>query len=76
MTLRVKPEDEKIARDLLKELHLAGDIQTDTNISRGIELEDESGGIRLRNTFDSRLQKAREEILKRLNELLFEKIDV
>lgn len=68
--LRVHPKDEKMARGLLEKLRLSAEMVVDPAISRGLELEDPSEHLRIRNTFESRLQRAHDEVVQRLNQLL------
>ncbi|MCH7761477.1 hypothetical protein IIA15_08800, partial [candidate division TA06 bacterium] len=49
--LRVKPGDEKMAKTLAEELRLSAEIRTDPALLRGLELENQEGDIRIRNTF-------------------------
>ena len=74
--VRVAPEDEKIARSLVEDLSLKAELQTGPSLERGVELEEGGGHLRMRNTFDSRLQKAQEEVIQNLNKVLFQGIDV
>jgi len=74
--VRVSPEDEKAARILLGELSLKAELRAEPSISRGLELEDGEGRLRIRNTFDSRLRQAHEEIVQSLNKILFQGINV
>ena len=74
--LRMKPGDEKTAKTLAGELRLSAEIRTDPALLRGLELENQEGDIRIRNTFDSRLRQAHEEMIQHLNKVLFKGIDV
>ena len=76
LVVRVSPQDEQSVRPMLHELSLKGVLQADPSLSGGVELEDEKGHFRMRNTFDSRLQKAREEVIQQLNQVLFQGIHV
>lgn len=67
--LCVRPEDEKLAKSLAKELQVEVEPRADPSVSRGVELEDMGGRFRIRNTFDSRLKQAYEEVIKRLSDL-------
>lgn len=60
----------------MKELHLTAELLMDPSVRGGLELEDESGSIRMRNTFDSRLREAHEETIQHLNKVLFQETDV
>jgi len=74
IVIRVHPEDEKITKSLLHDLKLSGEVKTDSSVQRGLEMENSEGNLRVRNTFDSRLREAREEIIQRLNEVLFKEM--
>ena len=74
--VRTAPEDEKTVRSLVEDLTVKAEIQTDASLARGVEIEEEKGRLRMRNTFDSRLQKAHEEVMQHLNKVLFQGIDV
>ena len=69
--LRVRPEDEKTTHGLLDELSLKAQIEASPSLKRGVELEDGEGRFRMRNTFDSRLERAHEEVMQCLNKTLF-----
>ena len=75
--VRVAPQDEKVARPFVEDLSLKAELRPDPSLERGVELEEGEGGhLRMRNTFDSRLQKAQEEVIQNLNTVLFQGIDV
>ncbi|MFH1858590.1 MAG: V-type ATP synthase subunit E family protein [Candidatus Omnitrophota bacterium] len=74
--LRVKPEDEKIAQILCKDMAPSAEIAIDAWMSRGAELEDEKECCRLRNTFASRAEQVHSELVQRLNKTLFEGLHV
>ena len=74
--VRTAPEDEKTVRSLVEDLAVKAEIQTDASLARGVEIEEEKGHLRMRNTFDSRLQKAHGEVMQHLNKVLFQGIDV
>ena len=74
--VRSAPEDEKVVRSLAEDLTLKAEIRLDPSLERGVELEEEEGHLRMRNTFDSRLKKAHEEVIQHLNKILFQGIDV
>ena len=74
--VRFAPQDEKAARSLVEDLSLKVELRLEASLERGVELEEGEGRFRMRNTFDSRLQKAREEVIRNLNKVLFQGIDV
>ncbi|MBI4437034.1 MAG: hypothetical protein HY590_06470 [Candidatus Omnitrophica bacterium] len=69
--LRVRPEDEKVAHTLLGEISLKAQIEPASTLKRGLELEDGEGRFRIRNTFDSRLERAHAVVMQCLNKTLF-----
>lgn len=74
--VRVSPDDEKSVRPLLHDLSFKAELRTDATLAGGVEIEDEENHLRMRNTFESRLKRAHEEVIQHLNQLLFQGIDV
>jgi len=71
LILRVRPEDEKTTHSLLGEISLKAQIEPSSSLARGVELEDGEGRFRMRNTFDSRLERAHAVVMQHLNKTLF-----
>lgn len=61
-TVRVNPEDERIAKGYFQD----SDIIPDSNIIGGLDVIDEDGVIHIVNTFEKRLERAWPEILPEL----------
>ncbi len=71
LVVRVKPGDERLAASAVKGSSLKAEVATDPSMDGGLELSDQEGRVRLRNTFETRVARNRESLIQKLNELLF-----
>ncbi len=55
---RVNPEDVTLAKKLLAELQVAGEVKPVPEITGGVIVEEAKGNVTIINTFQSRLRKA------------------
>ncbi len=69
--VRVRKEDEKIAKRALEELGLNAEVVPDLDGLGGVVVENEDSTIAVDNTYETRLEQAMKVIIARLNELVF-----
>lgn len=71
VSVRVCPEDEKIAREILDEEGVIYNLEANLEAIGGVELSTIDGAITVTNTFDSRLKRAREALRSEVISILF-----
>lgn len=69
--LHVDPADEKLAGEIMKEKGLEHEIRTDIQTSGGVVVADADERVRIVNTVEERLNRAREKLRMQVSAILF-----
>lgn len=69
--VRVRKEDEEIARRALKDLGLEAEVVPDLDVLGGVIVENGDSTVAVDNTYDTRLEQAMKSVIAKLNELVF-----